>query len=51
MPHDEQQPSNPGSPTAAPSGAIDGTEIARRMLLATEAATMAAGQAAEALEI
>ena len=46
----EQQPSNPGSPTAAPSGAIDGAEIARRMLLATEAATMAAGQAAKALE-
>ena len=46
----EQQPSNPGSPTAAPSRVIDGAEIARRMLLATEAASMAAGQAAKALE-
>jgi len=47
----EQQPSNPGSPTAAPSGAIDGAEIARRMLLATEAATMAAVKLQKLLKI
>lgn len=47
---EQQQASNPGSPTAAPSGAIDGAELARRMLLATEAASVAAGQAAKALE-
>ena len=46
----EQHPSQPGSPTASPSGTIDGAEIARRMLLATEAATVAANQAAKALE-
>ena len=44
--------SQPGSPSASPGAgtAIDGAELPRRMLLATEAASTAASQAAKALE-
>ena len=49
----ESHASNPASPAGSPTGAgatIDGAELARRMLLATEAASTAASQAARALE-
>ena len=49
----ESQASNPASPAGSPTGGgttIDGAELARRMLLATEAASTAASQAAKALE-
>ena len=49
----ETNPSNPASPAGSPSGggaAIDGAELARRMILATEAAATAATQAVKALE-
>ena len=49
----EPQPSNPGSAAGSPTAGgttIDGAELARRMLLATEAASDAASQAAKALE-
>ena len=44
--------SQPGSPTGSPSAGqqVDGMELARRMLLATEAASNAANVAAKALE-
>ena len=44
------QPSNPASQPGSPAGGgtgIDGAEIARRMILATEAAASAASQAGE----
>ena len=47
------QPSNPASQPGSPVGVgtgIDGAEIARRMILATEAAASAASQAVKALE-
>ena len=47
------QPSNPASQPGSPAGGgtgIDGAEIARRMILATEAAASAASQAVRALE-
>ena len=49
----EAQASNPGSAAGSPTAGgttIDGAELARRMLLATEAASSAAAQAAKALE-
>ncbi len=49
----EPQPSNSASPARSPTAGgttIDGAELARRMLLATEAASNAASQAAKALE-
>ena len=49
----ESHASNAASPAGSPTGggtAIDGAELARRMLLATEAASTVASQAARALE-
>ena len=49
----ESHASNAASPAGSPTGggtAIDGAVLARRMLLATEAASTAASQAARALE-
>ena len=46
----ESHASNPASPAGSAGATIDGAELARRMLLATEAASTAASQAAKALE-
>ena len=49
----EGQPSNPASQPGSPTGggaAVDGAELACRMILATEAAATAASQAVKALE-
>ena len=40
---------SPQSPQSPAQPAIDGAELARRMLMATEAASMAASTAAQAL--
>ena len=49
----ETHPLNPTSPAGSPTGggaANDGAELARRMILATEAAATAASQAVKAFE-